>query len=134
MAAKRRKKHNNQPKMSGLDGRGIEWDKRMAGGTGGARFDRCGGNRVGRGGNLGKIHQFINLHYFSTNSQHEIKSFNTAINQSMEVLPGGLQRNIREGCFAIVGSVTKNIKIKIRRCLRWLQNDMKNATVNQKQP
>jgi hypothetical protein len=26
----------------------------------------------------------------------------------------------------------KNIKIKIRRCLRWLQNDMKNATIDQK--
>jgi hypothetical protein len=28
---------------------------------------------------------------------------------------------------------TKNIKIKIRRGLRWLQNDMKNTTINQKQ-
>ena len=27
---------------------------------------------------------------------------------------------------------TKNIKIKIHRGLRWLQNDMKNATINQK--
>jgi hypothetical protein len=79
MAAKRRKKHNNQPKMSGLDGRGIEWDKRMAGGTGGARFDRCGGNRVGRGGNLGKIHQFIKLCYFSADLQNEIKSVDAAI-------------------------------------------------------
>jgi hypothetical protein len=26
---------------------------------------------------------------------------------------------------------TKNKKIKIRRGLRWLQNDMKNATINQ---
>ena len=38
------------------------------GGAGGARFDRFGGNRVGRGGeNLGEIDQIVKLFYF-TNS------------------------------------------------------------------
>jgi len=48
MASKRHEKRNNQPKTSGLDGRGIEWDERTTGGAGGARLDRFGGNRVGR--------------------------------------------------------------------------------------
>ena len=41
-----------------------------------------------------------------------------------------------EGAFhnrmAEANDVTKNIKIKIRRGLRWLQNDVRNATINQK--
>ncbi len=52
MASKRREKHNNQPKTSVFDGREIEWDERTTGRAGGARFDRFGGNRVGRGGDL----------------------------------------------------------------------------------
>jgi len=52
MAANQHEKRNNQPKMSGLDGRGIEWDERMMRGTRGAQFDCFGGNRVGRGGGL----------------------------------------------------------------------------------
>ncbi len=52
MAAKRRKKCNNQQKTSGLDERGMVWDKSMMEGAGGARFDHFGGNRVGWGGKL----------------------------------------------------------------------------------
>jgi hypothetical protein len=52
MASKRHEKRNNRPKTSGLDERGIEWDERTTGRAGGARFDRFGGNRVGRGGDL----------------------------------------------------------------------------------
>ena len=36
------------------------------------------------------------------------------------------------GAFHSFGGATKNIKIIIRRCLRLLQNSMKNATINQK--
>jgi hypothetical protein len=55
------------------------------------------------GGNLSKIHQFIKLYYFSADLQNEIKSFDTAIDQSIvEVLSGGLRWNVREGRFAIV--------------------------------
>ena len=47
-----------------------------------------------------------------------------------------LQRNVWGGAFcnrlAAANQAMKNIKIKIRRGLRWLQNDMKNATINQK--
>jgi hypothetical protein len=50
MASKRHEKRNNQPKTSGLDERGIEWDERTTGGARGARLDRFGGNRVGRVG------------------------------------------------------------------------------------
>jgi hypothetical protein len=71
-----------------------------------------GSIELGGGGNLGKIHQFIHYYYFSADSQNEIKSFDTAIDQSIaEVLPGGLRRNVREGRFAIVGGATKNIKM-----------------------
>jgi hypothetical protein len=39
-----------------------------------------------------------------------------------------------EGAFhnlmAEANEVTKNIKIKIRRGIRWLQNDERNATIN----
>ena len=57
----------------------------------------------GGGGNLSKIHQFIKLYYFSADLQNEIKSFDTAIDQSIvEVLPGWLRWNVREGRFAIV--------------------------------
>ena len=88
MAANQHEKCNNQPNMSGLDGRGIEWDKRTMRGTRGARFDCFGGNRVGRGGNLGKIHQYIKLFFFSADVQNEINSFVTAIDHSIaEVLP-----------------------------------------------
>jgi hypothetical protein len=54
------------------------------------------GQSSGAGGpNLGKIHQFIKLYYFSANLQNEIKPFNTAIDQSIvEVLPGGLAGNV----------------------------------------
>ena len=68
--------------MSDLDERGIEWDERTKGGTGGARYNCFGGNQVGQGGgNLGKIHQFVKLYYFSADLQNEIKSFDTAIDQ-----------------------------------------------------
>jgi hypothetical protein len=70
MASKRHEKRNNQPKTSGLDGRGIEWDERTTGGAGGARLDRFGGNRVARVGEIGKIHQFIKLYYFSVDLQN----------------------------------------------------------------
>jgi hypothetical protein len=47
-----------------------------------------------------------------------------------------LRRNVWGGAFcnrlAAANQAMKNIKIKIRRGLRWLQNDMKNATINQK--
>ena len=47
-----------------------------------------------------------------------------------------LRRNVWGGAFcnrlAAANQAPKNIKIKIRRVLRWLQNDMKNATINQK--
>jgi len=47
-----------------------------------------------------------------------------------------LWRNVWGGAFrnrlAAANQAMKNIKIKIRRGLRWLQNDMKNATINQK--
>jgi hypothetical protein len=47
------------------------------------------------GGNLGEIHQFIKLYYFSADLQNEIKPFDTAIEQSIaEVLPGGLAGNV----------------------------------------
>jgi hypothetical protein len=64
------------------------------------------------GGNLGKIHQFIILYYFSADLQNDLKSFDTAIDQSIaEVLQGGLRRNIREGHFAIVWRRDKKYKI-----------------------
>ncbi len=50
MAAKRRKKRNNQQKTSGLDGREMVWDESTMEGAGRARFDRFGGNQVGWGG------------------------------------------------------------------------------------
>jgi hypothetical protein len=47
-----------------------------------------------------------------------------------------LRQNVWGGAFrnrlATANQATKNIKIKIRRGLRWLQNNMKNATINQK--
>jgi hypothetical protein len=47
-----------------------------------------------------------------------------------------LWRNVWGGAFrnrlAAAIQATKNIKIKTRRGLRWLQNNMKNATINQK--
>ena len=73
--------------------------REIDGGTGGARFDCFGGNRVGRGGgNLGKIDRFVKLLFFSANLQNEIKSFDTVIDHSIaEVLPGEfcLNRKIR---------------------------------------
>ena len=42
---------------------------------------------------------------------------------------GGAFRNR----LAAANQATKNIKIKIHRSLRWLQNNMKKATINQKQ-
>jgi hypothetical protein len=35
-------------------------------------------------------------------------------------------------CLAAANEVTKNLKIKIRRGHRWLQNDVKNTTINEK--
>jgi hypothetical protein len=35
-------------------------------------------------------------------------------------------------CLAAANEATKNLKIKIRRGLRWLQNDVRNTTINQK--
>ncbi len=35
-------------------------------------------------------------------------------------------------CLAAANEATKNNKIKIRSGLRWLQNDVKNTTINQK--
>jgi hypothetical protein len=50
MAADRYNTHNNQLKTHGRDRGGIRQDKRPSGSTGGARFDRFGDDRVGRGG------------------------------------------------------------------------------------
>ena len=49
-APKRHKKCNNQQNTSGIDGREMRWEERMMGAAGRERFDRCGGNRVGREG------------------------------------------------------------------------------------
>ena len=69
------------------------------GGARGARFNRFGGNRVGRGGrNMGKIDQIVKLLFFLANLQNEIKSFDPSIDHPLaEVLPGGfcLNRKIR---------------------------------------
>ncbi len=74
--------------MSGLDEQGMEWDERTMRGTRGARFDCFGGNGVGRGGNIGKIHIYINSYYFPADLQNKIYSFDTAIDQSIaKVLP-----------------------------------------------
>jgi hypothetical protein len=40
-----------------------------------------GAIELGGGGDLGKIHQFIKLYFFSADLQNEIKSFDTAIDQ-----------------------------------------------------
>ena len=46
-----------------------------------------GAIELGGGGNLGKIHQFIKLFFFSADLQNEINSFDTAIDHSItEVL------------------------------------------------
>jgi hypothetical protein len=46
------------------------------------------------GGNVGKIHQFIKLYYFSADLQNEIKSFDAAIDHPIaEVSPGGFRLN-----------------------------------------
>jgi hypothetical protein len=67
------------------------------GGAGGARFDRFGGNRVGRGGgNIGKIVQIVKLFFFSANLQNEMKSFDPFIDHPIvEVLPGGFCLNCK---------------------------------------
>ncbi len=36
-------------------------------------------------------------------------------------------------CLVAANEGTKNLKIKIRRGLRWLQNDVRNTTIKQKQ-
>jgi len=67
----------------------------MMDGTGGALFDRFGGNRVEQGGgNLNEIDQIVKLFYFSANLQNEIKSFDPSIDHPIsEVLPGGFCLN-----------------------------------------
>ncbi len=35
-------------------------------------------------------------------------------------------------CLVVANEATKNLKIKICRGLRWLQNDVRNTTINQK--
>ena len=53
MASKRHEKRNNQPKMSGLDGREMEWDERTTGSQGEERDSIVlGAIELGGGGKL----------------------------------------------------------------------------------